>query len=167
MQPCSQKRNPVRTDLLTALLTLSTLLAGQTPPETSPQPPASTDKTASIEGVVHNASTGEPIPHVHVILRGIANGTQRQYGAMTAQDGKFSITSLVPGSYSVAAERAGFVVPTGAAGRNQVRLQADEKKTDFDLKMTPTGQITGRVTDAAGEPVEGASVTAVGGNSNG
>jgi len=57
---------------LAALLTLSTLLAGQTPPETSPQPPASTDKTASIEGVVHNASTGEPIPHVHVILRGIA-----------------------------------------------------------------------------------------------
>ena len=54
-------------------------------------------------------------------------------------------------------------MPPGPASRNQVRLQPDEKKSDFRLKMIPTGEITGVVTDSSGEPVEGANVTAEGG----
>ena len=130
----------------------------QAPADPAAQTPASTDKPASIEGTVHNALTGEPLQHVHVILRGSVNGAQRQYGAMSGPDGKFSVTSVIPGSYTVAGEHAGFVMPSVASARIQVQLRPDEKKSDVSLKMTPTGQITGRVTDADGAPLEGASV---------
>jgi hypothetical protein len=140
----------------------SVLAFGQTPPDPSAQPAIVSEKPAGIEGTVQNATTGEPLPHVHVVLRGAADRTQRQYGAMTSPDGKFSVTSVVPGSYSVSADRVGFVMTPGPSSRTQIRLQAEQKKSDMTIKMLPTGQITGTVTDADGQPMEFVSVNAQG-----
>ena len=45
-------------------------------------PPADPN-SASVEGVVLNAVTGEPVLRAHVTIGGYANGKQQSYGAMT------------------------------------------------------------------------------------
>jgi hypothetical protein len=112
-------------------------------------------KTASLQGTVVNAVTGQPIPRAHVEFRGESNGL---FGALTAGDGSFSITGLPPGKYDGDAERVGFVRDNGAFGHPALTLQSDEYKTDVTIKLVPTGAILGRIIDADGEPVEGASV---------
>jgi hypothetical protein len=114
-------------------------------------------QTASVDGVVTNSLTGSPLARVHVILKDPANKTSVQYGAQTTDDGKFSVAGIAPGSYSVSGERVGF-----ARGRVYVTLKADDKKSDLEVRLTQVGAITGRVTDAEGEPVERASVIAEG-----
>ncbi len=130
------------------VLLLPFLLAGQT----------DSGKTASIEGVVTDSVTGAPIPRVHVTLNGSIDGLPGLYGATATADGKFSITGIAPGSYSLAGQRVGFVEIPGQGNVTRLTLKADDHNADVDLKLSPTGAITGRVIDANGEPVEGASV---------
>jgi len=115
-------------------------------------------KTATIEGTVTDSVTGAPIPRVHVTLNGSIDGLPGRYGATAAADGKFSITGIAPGSYSLAGERVGFVSMPRQHTNASLTMKADDHKTDVDLKLMPAGAITGRVTDAQGEPVEGANV---------
>jgi len=126
---------------------------GQTPTS------AATDKPASVEGVVVNSLTGEPLPRVHVLLSGM-NMDPRQYGAISTADGKFSITDIVPGKYVPTARRVGFVAPPSSYVTETLDLKAEDKKTDLKLKLIPTSAITGHITDSEGAPVEGANVTA-------
>jgi hypothetical protein len=49
-------------------------------------------QTASVTGTVTNSVTGAPVPRAHVTLRG-----QKNFGALTDGDGKFSIAGIVPG----------------------------------------------------------------------
>jgi hypothetical protein len=114
-------------------------------------------QTASVDGLVTSSLTGERLARVHVILKDPANKTGVQYGAQTTDEGKFSVAGIAPGSYLVSGERVGF-----AGGRARVTLKADDKKSDLEVKLTPVGAITGRVTDAEGRPVERASVIAEG-----
>ena len=114
-------------------------------------------KTASVSGTVVNSVTGTPLPRVHVILGLDAEG-DRTYGALTTSDGKFSITGLVPGSYAVTLDRIGFSMPTGPDAPDDLVLKPDDKKDDLRWKLEPVGAITGRVTNADGEPVEGVDV---------
>ena len=119
-------------------------------------------KPATVEGAVTDAVTGAAIPRVHVTLQGSIDGQPGQYGTTTTADGKFSITGIAPGSYSVQGERVGYVMPSGPRGRVQLTLKADDNKSGIEIKLTPTGAITGRVTGADGEPAEGVNVTAQG-----
>ena len=119
-------------------------------------------QTAAVEGVVTNSLTGAPLPRVHVILKDPASSAGVQYGAQTSDDGKFSIGGINAGAWSFSCERVGFVMPRGASGSVNVVLKADDKTGDIQLKMIPAGAITGRVTDADGEPLERASVIAEG-----
>ncbi|SPF34854.1 conserved exported hypothetical protein [Candidatus Sulfopaludibacter sp. SbA4] len=127
-------------------------------------PPAADEKPASVSGVVTNSVTGEPLLRAHVTLRGgfnPSNQTPQTYGAMTGAEGKFSITALRPGSYSVSAERIGFEMaafPDGGT-TTQVTVKSGDTKDDLKLKLVPDGAIAGRVVDADGEPMEAVSVT--------
>ena len=126
---------------------------------------AQTDKgkPASMEGVVTKAVTGAPIPRGHVTLRGGAiDGEPGQYGTTVGIDGKFSIAGIAPGFYTVDAKQTGFVMPSSPRDRIGAALKAGDTKTGFEIKLNPTGAITGRVTDADGVPVEGAAVQAEG-----
>ncbi len=86
-------------------------------------------------------------------------------------EGKFSITPLPPGEYTLSLERVGFVftAPFNSAASRSTRftLGPGDRKDDLKLTLTPVGAITGHVFDAAGEPVQGANVVAEGGNGNG
>ena len=135
-------------------------------------PPPSTGKLASVAGTVTNSLTGEPLLRAHVSLQVMLSGPQQNpqsYGALTNGEGKFSITQLPPGEYTVSVDRVGFVAPLNSGGTRSARITLGEgdKKEDLKLTLTPTGAITGRVLDAAGEPVPGANVGAEGGSQNG
>jgi len=127
----------------------------------------SSAKPASVQGTITNSISGLPVPRAHVSLQGGSEGKQVRFGATSAADGRFSFTGVAPGNYSVSADRVGFVNSQSASPRERVAvmLKADDNKTGVDLKLMPTGALTGRVTDADGEPVEGVDVQAEGGRS--
>ncbi|MGD1069878.1 MAG: carboxypeptidase-like regulatory domain-containing protein [Bryobacteraceae bacterium] len=129
--------------------------------------PTDSGKPASVEGVVTDAVTGTPIPRVHVSLRGAGGRQPHQYATASGADGKFSITGIAPGSYQIDGRRVGFVMPSGPRAGNRVELKDGDTRTDLSIALTPTGAITGHVTDADGNPVEGATVEAQGGTRSG
>jgi hypothetical protein len=122
-------------------------------------PPADPN-SASVEGVVLNAVTGEPVLRAHVTIGGYANGKQQSYGAMTTAEGKFSVTGLPGGNYYVQANRLGFTFTFSQRGPNGLTLKPGDHKDDVTVKLTPTGSIAGTVVDADGEPMENCNVSA-------
>ncbi len=112
---------------------------------------------ASVTGVVVDSVTGAALPRVHVVLEGSETGGLK-YGAMTTVEGQFSISGVAAGSYVVSEERVGFSMP--AEDGSELVVRAGEKRDDLRLKMLPAGAISGRVTNADGEAVQGVVVVA-------
>src|SRR5271170_4458022 len=84
---------------------------------------AAAAKPGSIEGVVTNSVTGEPVKKAVVRLdgRAISANTVEPTNTTTISDvaGHFHFDNVAPGSYSVSADRDGFMVartPTGDRG---------------------------------------------------
>ena len=120
-------------------------------------------QTASVDGVVVNSLTGAHLARVQVTLKDPAvNPAGLQYGARTTEDGRFSISGIKPGSYSVTAEHVGFSAPRSASGHIVVALKAGDETGDVRVNLDPAGAITGRITDAHGDPLEHAEVTVEG-----
>ncbi len=122
-------------------------------------------QSASLEGVVVNVSTGEPLNGVHIrLLTGLyENGVTAAYGAMSDRAGHFSATGLKPGLYLVIPERTGFVCLIPGASTlpyQMLTLKAGENKSDYRVEMTPRAVLTGRVVDSNGDPVQGVMVNA-------
>ncbi len=92
-----------------------------------------------IAGTVVNASTGEPVRRAAVTIP--------QSAALTDAAGNFRFCNLPAGPYFANAEKPGFA----AAGS---RVLVGPSREDLVLRLTPLGAITGRVADAAGEPLE-------------
>ncbi len=80
-----------------------------------------------IVGVVTEASTGEPLPGVNILLKGT------YYGAATDFDGKFQISNISPGTYIVEVSLIGFktVRYTG------IKVEAN-KTLNLDTKLEET-----------------------------
>ena len=112
---------------------------------------------ASIEGTVTNSVTGAPVPRARVTVHG-----ETRYQTTSAADGRFSIAGVAAGNYTAWAERVGFSSPMSFRSRVQLTLKADDSKSGLEIKLAPTGAIAGRVIDSDGEPVQGASVSALG-----
>jgi len=116
----------------------------------------------SVEGVVLNAVTSQPLPKAHVTLSAEAGGAARRYGAISDGKGRFSIRPIDPGSYRTAIELLGFLfAPKGAGGNGHLQIAAGASVSGLELKMVPQGVIAGRVLDADGNPMERVGVTAV------
>lgn len=115
------------------------------------------DATVGVKGVVTDSLTKAPLPRAHVRLESAGEETRR-YGAMTGSDGSFSIKGVIAGSYAVVTEKAGYSSPTGPDEGEALGIFPE--KNDLRLEMAPDGWITGRVTNADGEPVEGVDLTA-------
>jgi Carboxypeptidase regulatory-like domain len=136
---------------------LSTILSA--PAALAQNTTAPDSQYASVAGVITNSVTGEPVLRAHIqFLRG-----REVWGAMSNAEGKFSITKMPPGEYSIVAERIGFVMKVTDRS-NEIELGPGEKKDALKLQLTPLGAISGRVLDAEGEPVQNAMVTADGPN---
>jgi hypothetical protein len=137
---------------------------GQTP--STPPPPA----TAAIIGTVVDEGTGRPIAGVLIGWSpgpGTSFGTRREYPQiLTGSDGRFMLTSLVAGQYSLNARRGGYLpaTPGSPAGMSPFGAYIDvaegQIRSDVKIEMARPGTIAGIVLDEAGEPVIGQQLQA-------
>jgi protocatechuate 3,4-dioxygenase beta subunit len=139
---------------MAALVVLPLALAAQTKPEDS----------CAVSGQVTNAVTGEPVRRALVALRrvetspGVTTVRVGTNAATTDAAGQFAITGIEPGKYRLSADRNGFVAAQygshgpGKAG-TLLTLEAGQKSTDLNIRLTPHGVIAGRVLDEESEPV--------------
>jgi protocatechuate 3,4-dioxygenase beta subunit len=117
--------------------------------------------TAVIAGRVVTADTGRPVKRARVIVN--AGGRQSR-AATTDEQGRFRITDLIAGSYTITASRTGFVDAVYGQRRplqpgTPVQLADGQEIATIDLRLVRGGVITGRVLDEDGEPLARALVT--------
>jgi hypothetical protein len=133
------------TAILSALTLLAAILCAQAPAA----------KPGSIDGVVTNSVTGEPLKKVQIALR----TRDSQSTAITDATGHFHFDNVNPDSYSISAERPGFMVPGAPLGGPYSITVGDEQHVrDVALKLMPLGAISGHVLDDDGDPIVRAGV---------
>jgi Carboxypeptidase regulatory-like domain len=156
--------------LLLALLTAAMVVAqvvssiGGAPNQAPPQPPPG---TASIEGTVVNDATNEPVKKAQVSLFG---GVGKALVAVTDASGSFAFHKLPVGAFMISATHEGFDENRGALlgdNQKQVTLTADQNATGVELRLPPTGAISGRLTDEVGDGAPNCSVGAIAAGSPG
>ena len=131
-------------------------------PSRDAAPPRTAVGTASISGRVTAADTGRPLARARVTV----SGAERQVSALTDPDGRYAITGVAAGEYTVSASKAGFVMASHGASRPQrpgtrLRVLQGQELTDIDVRLPRGSVLAGRVYDETGEPVVGATVRAL------
>jgi hypothetical protein len=127
--------------------------------------------SAGIQGVVVQAGAADTkLPGITVELHresGAAQlGATPLLTTATDSEGRFYFPRLTPGQYRIAARGGGFVRTeygqkrANAAGL-PITLAANQRMTDANIAMTPTGAISGRITDVNGQPIMLADVFAL------
>ncbi|CAN5433197.1 hypothetical protein BH18ACI2_BH18ACI2_24660 [soil metagenome] len=102
---------------------------------------------------------GQPVEGATIIA--IAQRAQRPNPSSSGADGKFTLSNLEPGSYTLDAHAPGYVLES-EPGTNSAATQKFYRNGDTaTLRLTRGGVITGKVTNASGEPIVGVRVRAV------
>ena len=122
--------------------------------------------TASVDGVVVNAQSNEPLARAQLELRAVDSGPARVYSQTTTATGRFAFRSVMPGRYQLTAMRQGYVrgdygVRGPGASGIAITLSDAQRVTDVRLTMVPTGTISGRITNQMGEAVGNVHVRAL------
>jgi protocatechuate 3,4-dioxygenase beta subunit len=117
--------------------------------------------TSSITGRVLTADTGRPVKRAQVTASGSGRGVR---GAVTDDQGRFSLSGLAAGSYTITASKNGFVDAVYGQRRplqpgTPVQLLDNQQAVNIDLRLIRGGVITGRVLDEDGEPLMRALVS--------
>src|SRR5439155_10393652 len=117
--------------------------------------------TAVIAGRVVAADTGRPIKRARVM---VSAGGRQARATTTDEQGRFRITDLMGGSYTITASRTGFVDAVYGQRRplqpgTAIQLADGQELATIDLRLVRGGVITGRVLDEDGEPLARAVVT--------
>ncbi|HLQ75824.1 MAG TPA: carboxypeptidase-like regulatory domain-containing protein, partial [Terriglobia bacterium] len=119
----------------------------------------------SVQGVVMQRGSDNVVWGATVELRK-DGGDTALFGALTREDGKFSFPSVPSGRYRLVTTSPGFV----PAEYGQKRMKGaglplivvdEQPMLNVRLDMVPTGAISGRVTDAVGQPIAIADVFAL------
>ena len=121
-----------------------------------PGQPAETG-TSSIEGVVTDSLTHNPIRKAMVNLNGRTN-----LAAVTDADGHFAFRQLPGGQYSVQAQSQNYPVAafTMDVGRQAtISVAADEHKTGVALALVPGASLRGRIVDEEGNAMPQCTVS--------
>jgi protocatechuate 3,4-dioxygenase beta subunit len=145
-------------------------MVAQEPLETRGAPAAPTE-TASVQGAVVAAASGEPLRGAKVVLiqadaRQLQNFSQPQnFGATTDSEGHFVIPDVPAGRYMFRASKNGYVAqayhPEAGGAEAILELGRGQKleKAFFSLKRAAV--IIGRITDENGEAIPGVTVEAI------
>jgi carboxypeptidase family protein len=96
---------------------------------------------------------GQPASEAMVMAYAIGSSEAESQRVECDEQGNFKLTGLRPGSYIVSAYMLGYVSLSDASGSELHRIGEN-----VTLTLVKGGVITGRVTGADGEPMEGASV---------
>lgn len=109
-----------------------------------------------IEGAVVSDLTGSPLTRARIYLKS-ASGETEGLTVEADEKGEFVINNVVPGKYSLSAQRDGYL-PSSVAQRGTSRLAAvieidsGEKLTDVRFRMRPWSIIAGRIRFNDAEP---------------
>jgi len=127
--------------------------------------------SASIQGTVTQVgATDTKIPGATVELRregGVASlSSAPLLTTVTDGEGRYYFPNLAPGQYRVLARAGGYVRTEYGQKRMNgaglpISLAPNQRILDATIALTPTGSISGRVTDASGQPVVLADVFAL------
>lgn len=127
-------------------------------------------KVSSIRGRVINKVTSEPIARARVLLeidRQLNLAPPTTHEAAADAEGKFVLSGLASGRYSLVAESAGFVgagPSRNASGATGMLIEVGEGRNldRLEIGLVPTASISGRVTVPDGAPLRNAEVTLLG-----
>ena len=91
--------------------------------------------------------------------------TPTNYVATSDGEGKFVFEDVVPGTYTLSAQRTGYVGQSYSAkspgsGVTQLKLDSGQVLKDLLFKLIPQGIIFGKVVDEDGEPLPSFSIQA-------
>lgn len=124
---------------------------------------------SGIEGTAIDSVTRQPLAGVHIMMRGmpedgLPSRDTAAYGAISRQDGHFSIANVNPGIYFLMAQHNGYLhmPPKAPGGRDDdsVTLKPGDQIKDFIVQMTPHAVIVGHVLDENGDPLQHVDVRA-------
>jgi len=108
----------------------------------------------TLNGIVVNSATGEPIARALVRLSGMVQRT-----AFSDGDGRFQIDALPAGQADIVAQKPGYFSRQELEGGHTNQLVGiGPSMGTIVVKLTPQGAIYGRITDSAGEPLENVPV---------
>ena len=116
--------------------------------------PAGPPARGAIHGRVLQSKSGDPVKKAILILR---RGQETGTGTVADESGKFRFDDIESGTYTLAAERDGFVLDPESE-RTTVSVQPGSAESEVTLKLVRTGAISGRVLDSDGDPMVGATV---------
>jgi protocatechuate 3,4-dioxygenase beta subunit len=126
-----------------------------------PRDAAAPAGTAAIAGRVVAADTGRALRRARVI---VGAGGARPHAASTDEQGRYRITGLPAGTYTITAAKSGYV--DGAFGQRRatgsgtpIDIADGQQAANIDIKLARGGVVTGHVLDEEGEPLARATVT--------
>jgi hypothetical protein len=130
---------------------------------------SSPKQTVSVHGIVFDSLTRKPLDKVHIMLTQYSSNGEPAiiYGAMSDATGHFSVPDIPTGSYSVFAEKRGFIFILDDKKENvrldrvKLELKPGTPPPELVLRMVVHSILAGRVLDEHGDPMMNASVTAI------
>ena len=144
--------------LSTAVALLALTCAGARAQQQTPTPESSTEvSTGAISGQIVN-ERGEPMPGATALLRSIGS-PNASHSASADAEGRFSVTGLDPGLYSVSGHSPAYVFqPPSEMDSQPIYYRIGDS---VRIELTKGAVITGTVANAAGEPIVGIRVRAI------
>jgi len=121
--------------------------------------------TGSVEGIVVNRFTGDPLQGATVELLSKSsitiNGVSQRPGftVKTGIDGQFRINNVIAASYSLHATTAGFLEPDRAQTPSQgITVVSGQVVRNLQIHLVPQSAISGRILDENDRPVSGVTI---------
>jgi hypothetical protein len=130
-------------------------------PATAPFRPQS---AAEYNEVMRARASGALLPDIG-LPPGALGGAPPQLSAITDNDGRFRITGVAPGAYTVRSQRDGYFAPPlngriQASALASVSVQPGQSAASAELRMVKGGVISGRIRDPRGQLIPGMAVAA-------
>ena len=150
---------------LLSLLLVILLSARAATAQAAKSAPPPKKEECSIAGMVVKMASSEALRKAQVRLQSLEDPTH-VISTVTDAGGRFQLQGLAPGRYNLTVSRVGFVMQTygqrkadapGAA----LTLRSGQNMKDLLFRLIPSAVIAGRILDEDGEPLPGATVSAL------
>ena len=145
------------------LLAVSLIRLTSAQPLAAASPAAPAGKPGTVDGLVTNSVTGDPLRKAVVTLQGVG-----QIGAFASSEtqvttdaaGRFHFGEIAPGSYLIRAEREGFMALHQRVAKT-IKVGDEENVKDVTVALLPLARVSGHVYDEDGDPIMLAGVQAL------